>query len=202
MHQATRILITLCILSILMVFFTGCGQKQADEPTKTADQSELARMSGQQGQASTKQEANPSNSAYAAASGLTLTDETSKDIDSLIAPVLKEVFGGAKIIAESHEPETRDDGEVIENKITYVVPSIFRAEDGRRLHSAFLAAHFGTSPRLGSEPTIIKATKQAMMSFLETTPQRPYSFVITLDAAKQQITVVSYKLGSKYDRLM
>ena len=77
----------------------------------------------------------------------------------------------------------------------------FTAEDGRRLHSAFLAAHFGTSPRLGSEPTIIKATKQALMSFLETTQRRAYSFVTTLDAAKQQITVVSYKL-SRYDRLM
>ena len=199
MKQASVILVTLGVISLIL---SGCGQKEGDEPTKYADQSELARISGQQEQASAKQQANQNNSAFAAASGLTLTDETSKDIDGIIAPVLKKVFGGAKIIAESHEPETMDDGEVIENKITYVVPSVFTAEDGRRLHSAFLAAHFGTSPRLGSKPTIIKATKQALMSFLETTQRRAYSFVITLDAAKQQITVVSYKLGSKYDRLM
>jgi hypothetical protein len=81
-----------------------------------------------------------------------------------------------------------------------VVKQLLTPQDGTPLHSAFLSAGFSTSPRLGSKPTIW--SHGATMSLFETTSKRGYSFVINIDTDKQQIVVESYKLGSKYDRLM
>jgi len=122
------------------------------------------------------------------------------DINSRITPVLNKVFGGARIIAQSSSSETKIDGEVVENRITYKVNKNLIPEDGNALHAAFREAGFSRSPRLGAKPTIWSGG--AAMSFFESTSQRSYSFVINIDTRKQQIVVESYRLGSKYDRLM
>lgn len=121
-------------------------------------------------------------------------------MDGQIRPVLRKLFGDARLISESGAPETKIDGEVVENKFTYAVNKILVPKDGELLHAALHAAHFGLSPRLGSKSTIWSGG--AAMSLFKTTSQRSYSLVINVDTRKQQIVVESYRLGSKYDRLM
>ena len=140
------------------------------------------------------------NPAFFSVSKQSLTNDVSKDLDGIIMPVLKKVFGDAKIITESKAPETKIDGEVVENRITYVVRQLLTPQDGVVLHAAFIAAGFSTSPRLGSKPTIWSGG--AGMSLFESTSRGSYSLVINVDTKKQQIVVESYRLGSKYDRLM
>ena len=205
MRRLIFVLITVCLAAI---FYSGCGKKEGDEPTRNADQSELARMSQQQPQTSKKSADShkpvigniSDNPAFFSASRQSLANDASKDLDGIIMPVLKKVFGDAKIVAELKSPETKIDGEVVENRITYVVRRLLTPQDGVPLHSAFLAAGFSTSPRLGSKPTIWSGG--AGMSLFESTSRRSYSLVINVDTKKQQIVVESYKLGSKYDRLM
>lgn len=198
MRRLTFVLIAVCLA---VIFYSGCGKKEVDEPTKNADQSELARMSEKAaGQQKLTTGSISDNPAFFSASKRTLSDDTAKDIDSIVVPVLKKVFGDAKLVAESKTAETKKDGEVVENRITYVVKQILTPQDGTPLHAAFLTAGFSTSPRLGSKPTIWSGG--AVMSLFETTQKRTYSLVIKIDTKKQQIVVESYKLGSKYDRLM
>jgi len=196
-----RKLILVFLAINISVIFCGCGKKQNDEPTKNADQSQLAKMSQKAASQNKPAAGNISdNPAFSSASSRTLSNDVAKDIDSIITPVLKKAFGGAKIIAESKAPETKIDGEVVENRITYVVRPLLTPQDGTQLHAAFISAGFKTSPRLGSKPTIW--SHGATMSLFRSTSKRGYSFVINIDSDKQQIVVESYKLGSKYDRLM
>jgi len=195
------------LVCITIVFCSGCGKKQDDEPTKKNDQSELAKMSNQQEQTSNKaaKQNKPAirnisdNPAFFSATGLSLSNDVAKDIDSIIMPMLKKVFGDAKIIAVSKSPETKVDGEVVENKITYAVKQLLVPQDGVALHAALVAKGFHLSPRLGAKPTIWSGG--ATMSLFGRTSKRSYSFVINMDTNKQQIVVESYKLGSKYDRM-
>jgi hypothetical protein len=203
-----RLIFIITAVCLATVFFSSCGKKENDEPTKKADQSELARMSRQQDQMpkeTTKQNkpvigSISDNPAFYNSGGISAKAPEVKDLDSVIRPILKKLFGDAKIIAESKEPETRVDGEVVENSFAYVVKQILVPEDGTALHTALHDAHFGLSPRLGGKPTIW--TGGAGMSLFKSTSLRSYSLVINMDTKKQQIVIESYKLGSKYDRLM
>jgi len=204
MRKSLLVFISVCIA---IVFCSSCGKKQDDEPTKKADQSELAKIDKQQQtskkSADTRKPVTGSisdNPAFFSASKQSLSNDVSKDLDGIIVPVLKKVFGDAKIVAELKSPETKIDGEVVENRITYVVRQLLVPQDGVALHAAFIAAGFSTSPRLGAKPTIWSGG--AGMSLFESTSKRTYSLVINVDTKKQQIVVESYKLGSKYDRLM
>jgi hypothetical protein len=204
MRKSILILIPLCVVIIL---FSGCGKKQDDEPTKKADQSELAKIDKQQQTSKKSADTHKpvignisDNPAFFSTANHTPANDTAKDIDGIIIPVLKKVFGDAKIIAESKSPETKVDGEVVENKITYVVKSLLVPQDGVTLHAVLIAKGFHLSPRLGAKPTIWSGG--ATMSLFGRTSKRSYSFVINVDTKKQQIVVESYKLGSKYDRLM
>jgi hypothetical protein len=204
MRKSLLVFISVCIA---IVFCSSCGKKQDDEPTKKADQSELAKISNQQEQTSKKtaKQNKPAignisdNPAFFSAANHAPANDTAKDIDSIIMPVLKKVFGDAKFVAESKAPETKVDGEVVENRITYVVRQLLVPQDGVALHAAFTAAGFKTSPRLGRKPTIW--SHGATMSLFRSTSKRGYSFVINIDSDKQQIVVESYKLGSKSDRM-
>ena len=188
-----RYLFLICL--ILSSVLTGCGKKEGDEPTKYRSQEGLERLPRDQGQVLKKD-----NAAFLGSKDAGAKTPAAKDLDSVIRPVLKKVFGGAKIIAESKSPETLRDGEVVENRITYLVNKALIPNDGVALHAAFRAAGFGASPRLGSKPTIW--SYGAVMSLFESTSQRSYSLVINVDTKKQRIVVESYRLGSKYDRLM
>jgi hypothetical protein len=203
MLKSILILIPLCVVIIL---FSGCGKKQDDEPTKKADQSELAKIDKQQQTSKKSADTHKpvignisDNPAFFSAANHAPANDTAKDIDSIIMPVLKKVFGDAKFVSESKAPQTKVDGEVVENRLTYMVRQLLTPQDGTPLHSAFTAAGFKTSPRLGRKPTIW--SHGATMSLFKSTSKRGYSFVINIDSDKQQIVVESYKLGSKYDRM-
>lgn len=124
-----------------------------------------------------------------------------KDLDRLIRPVLVKLFGGAKLIEEADNPVTQRDGEVILNSMKYSVRRLLDGPAGDELHQALKKdAHFSSTPRLGSKP--VHGRKQVAMSLSKSTSRGGYSLVISLDLINQFIEIRSYKLGSKYDRLM
>jgi hypothetical protein len=205
MRKSFFILVSVCLIT---TFYSGCGKKEGDEPTKNADQSELAKMQQQQNQLSKKTSSQhqtttkdiSDNPAFYIAGNKAGANDTTKNLDSVISPVLKKVFGDAKLIAESKSAETKLDGEVVENSITYVVKRLLVPEDGKDLHTALHNSGFGLSPRLGAQPTIWR--EGAIMSLFKNTPKGSYSLVVKIDTKKQQIVVESYRLGSRHDRIM
>lgn len=172
----------------------GCGKKIADEPTKYRSQAGLEKLTLQ------AQAVSEDNRAFFSSKDSTAKAPEVKVLDVNLRPALKKVFGDAKITAESNSPQTKSDGEVVENRFVYSVKKRMVPEDGKALHAALLSSGFSTSPRLGSKPTIWKGG--AVMSLFRSTPQRTYSLQVAIDTKKQQIVVESYRLGSKYDRLM
>jgi len=198
MHRSFYVFLVLCIA---MIICSGCSKKEGDEPTKYRSQAgleELTRQAAkQQGQGGGSVADNPGFYSSRDAQGK-VTEV--RELDGALRPVLKIFFGDAKIISESDKPDIRPDAEVIENKFIYSVKKRMTMNDGFALHAALCAVHFSTSPRLGSKPS--EWSGNVTMSLFTSTSRRPYSLVINVDTNKQQITVESYKLGSKYDRLM
>jgi hypothetical protein len=124
-----------------------------------------------------------------------------QDIDKLIRPVLKRLFKDAKLVEDIGEQPPKVDGEVEENKLVYVVRQLLIESDGDQLHAVLdKEAGFSLSPRLGAKPTHIRGHQKVWMSLLKSTSLRGYSFVIEVNYGTQRITVISYRLGSKYDR--
>ncbi len=188
------------ILSVLVVvFLSACGKKEGEEPTKYRSQSGLEKLTRQATNKATQQ-STVKNSKFFVSNDISGKADQVRDLDSQIRPVLKRLFGDARLVSESNGPQTQRDGEVVENKFTYVVSKVLVRKDGKLLHTALHAAGFGLSPRLGSEPTTWSGG--AMMSLFKSTSLRSYSLVVNIDIPKQQIVVESYQLGSKYDRLM
>jgi len=194
-----RFIFAVAAFGIITTVCLGCGKKAGDEPTKYRSQEGLAKMTQQQSDMM-KMSSVAKNPRFLVASSLAPASSEVKDLDAAIRPVLKNIFGNAKIVSESKTPETQRDGEVVENRFIYVVNKVLVRQDGKALHTALHAAGFGLSPRLGSEPTTW--TGGAIMSLFKSTSARSYSLVINMDTKKQQIVVESYRLGSKYDRLM
>lgn len=172
----------------------GCGKNTEYEPTKYQSQAGLEKLTAQQGQSS------PDNPKFFSIRNFTSGTAVSKDIDSIIRPVLIKAFKDARLISAKGPEAPRWDDEVVEDRLIYSVRPILILSDGDKLHSAFRAAGFPTSPRLGSKPS--HGRKNVIMSFFRSTSLRGYSFEIDVDIARQQIEIKSYKLGSKYDRLM
>lgn len=178
---------------LLIMAGNGCGAREGDEPTKYRSQEGLEKLTAQ----AQKPRDNP---VFAAARNVTAKNTTAQDIDAIVRPVLARTFGDAKLIAAAGPEAPQRDGEVIEDRMAYVVRASMTESDGDRLHGAFRSAGFVTSPRLGSKPT--HARGKVYMSLMRSTRMRGYSFVIVVDTRAQRIEVESYKLGSKYDRLM
>jgi len=172
----------------------GCGRNKGDEPTKYRSQAGLEKLTAQAAQTS------PDNPKFFTARSITPANATAKDIDSLIRPVLVKMFKDAKLISAKGPEAPQKDGEVVEDRLVYAVRKAMARTDGDRLHGTLHSMGFAYSPRLGSKPTHLRA--RVYMSLMKTTRLRGYSFVIIVDTQKQQIEVESYKLGSKYDRLM
>ncbi|MDP3142694.1 MAG: hypothetical protein Q8N14_01925 [Candidatus Omnitrophota bacterium] len=195
------------ILTISFSTLSGCGKKEGDEPTKYRSQTGLEKLTQQAqqklnhaGKSGGNLGSMLNNSAFSFSRDAAGRAPEVKDLDAEIRPTLKRVFGDANLVSESSAAETKRDGEVVENRFTYVVKKVMVPKDGKALHAALRAAHFSGSPRLGSEPTIWSGG--AVMSMFKSTNQKSYSLVINMDTKKQQIVVESYRLGSKYDRLM
>ena len=124
-----------------------------------------------------------------------------QDLDKLIRPVLKRLFKDAKLIEDIGQQPPRIDGEVEENKLVYVVRLLLTEAEADQLHTELNRKEkWPASPRLGSKP--VHGRKEAGMSLFKSTSLRSYSLVIGVNFETQQITVISYRLGSKYDRLM
>lgn len=124
-----------------------------------------------------------------------------QDIDKLIRPVLKRLFKNAKLVEDIGEQPPALDGEVEENKLVYVVRLLLTEAEADQLHTELHdKMKWPASPRLGRKPT--HGRKQAVMSLFKSTRLRGYSLVIEVNYETQRITVTSYRLGSKYDRLM
>lgn len=195
-----KALLPLCIWGLMIICLLGCGKKETDEPTKYRSQAGLEKLSREAANKVAKQGIVRDNPKFFASGDVSGKAPEVRDLDSQIRPVLRKLFGDVRLVSESGAPETQRDGEVVENRFTYIVSKFLVPKDGEPLHAALRAANFGASPRLGSKPTIWSGG--AGMSLFKTTSMRPYSLVINMDTKKQQIVVESYRLGSKYDRLM
>ncbi|MBU9888394.1 MAG: hypothetical protein KTQ49_00810 [Candidatus Omnitrophica bacterium] len=124
-----------------------------------------------------------------------------EDLDKLIRPVLKQLFKDAKLVEDIGEQPPQADGEVEENKLVYVVRLLLTEAEADQLHTELNQKRkWPASPRLGAKPN--HGRKQAVMSLFKSTRLRGYSLVISVNYETQQIAVISYRLGSKYDRLM
>jgi hypothetical protein len=67
---------------------------------------------------------------------------TARDIDRLIRPVLMKQFGDARLVSAKGPEAAIRDGEVIEDRLLYVVKTFLTEAQGEALHDAFSAAHF------------------------------------------------------------
>lgn len=124
-----------------------------------------------------------------------------QDLDKLIRPVLKRLFKDAKLVEDIGKQPPRIDGEVEENKLVYVVRLLLTETEADQLHAELNKKEkWPASPRLGSKP--VHGRKEAGMSLFKSTSLRGYSLVISVNYETQRIVVISYRLGSKYDRLM
>jgi len=122
-----------------------------------------------------------------------------QDLDKLIRPVLKQLFKDAKLVEDIGEQPPRIDGEVEENKLVYVVRLLLASAEADQLHTELHEKQgWHDSPRLGRKPS--HGRKEASMSLFRSTSLRSYSFVIGVNYETQKITVISYRLGSKYDQ--
>lgn len=196
-----KLIIIFCAAFLVAAITTGCGNKEGNEPTKYKSQAGLEKLTREAANKQNKGiQGSEQNPVFKSSKDIEGRAAEVKDLDSVIRPVLKKLFGDARVIAESKSAETQRDGEVLENKFTYVVSKLLVREDGKKLHTALHSAGFGLSPRLGSEPTTWSGG--AIMSLFRRTSLRSYSLVIKMDTRKQQIVVESYRLGSRYDRLM
>lgn len=189
-----------CFLITIVIFLTSCDNKEGDEPTKYISQSGLENLTREAANNAAKQSIVQKNSSFFAAKEIKDKASEVKDLDSRIRPVLEKLFGDVRLVSESDVPETKKDGEIVENRFVYIVSKSLVPKDGAPLHAALHSVGFGLSPRLGAKPTIW--TGGAVMSLFKSTSLRSYSLVINIDTKKQQIVVESYRLGSKYDRLM
>jgi hypothetical protein len=141
------------------------------------------------------------NPGFFAVQDLTPGPGVPQDIDQLIRPVLKQLFKDVKLVEDIGEQPPRVDGEVEENKLVYVVRRLLDSLDGDQLHAELHdKKKWPASPRLGLKPQ--HSRTQVFMAFFKSTGLRGYSLVIKVDFSKQRIEVISYRLGSKYDRLM
>lgn len=185
---------------VLVLCAAGCS-KQAEAPVKKTQ----ARIKqGATNRASSRPfkpviQSISDNPAYYSAREIKPQAAPVKDLDNAIRPVLVKLFGAAKIIEEKGQ-STATDGEVILNQFTYVTKQLLTEQDIKDLHAALLASGFSTSPRLGSKPTTTR--NFGMMSLFKSTNAGHYSLEIRAVFSKQTLTVTSYQLGSKYDRLM
>jgi hypothetical protein len=193
-----RLISIMAVFFVSVLIFSGCGKKEGDEPTKYQSQSGLEQLT-KQAQAGNRGIVS-NNPRFSSAKNIIPANATAKDIDRIVRPVLDKMFTDARLISAKGPEAPKRDGEVVEDRMVYSVKRIFNESDGDSLHSAFRAAGFSTSPRLGSKPT--HSSSKVYMSLFESTSQRSYSFVIVVDTGKQQIEIESYRLGSKYDRLM
>ncbi len=141
------------------------------------------------------------NPGFFTVQNLTPGSGVSQDLDNLIRPVLKQLFKDAKLMEDIGEQPPRIDGEVEENKLVYVVRRLLDSADGDQLHAELHDKRkWPASPRLGLKPQ--HSRSQVFMALFKSTSLRGYSLVIKVDFSKQRIEVISYRLGSKYDRLM
>lgn len=141
------------------------------------------------------------NPGFFTAQNLTPGPGVPQDLDKLIRPVLKKLFKDAKLVEDIGEQPPRIDGEVEENKLVYVVRQLLTEAEADQLHTELHEKRgWPASPRLGRLPQ--HGRKQASMSLFKSTSLRGYSFMIGVNYETQKITVISYRLGSRYDRLM
>ena len=198
-EQPLSAVMILCFCLLFVVVGSACGQKkEGDEPTKYQSQAGLEKLSREAAQKSGQ--SGSINPQFSSAKTINPTSSTARDIDNIIRPVLLKQFGDARLVSAKGPEAPKVDGEVVEDRLLYSVRTRLTEAAGDDLHAAFRAVGFVTSPRLGSKPTHSRG--KVYMSLMRSTSLRGYSFVIVVDTGKQQVEVESYKLGSKYDRLM
>jgi hypothetical protein len=138
------------------------------------------------------------NPRFFTAAEITPASDPTGDLDSVIRPVLIELFGGAKLTAETPGNAANTSREDLLHSMTYVVRRLLDVPAGDELHAALCAVRFSPSPRYGSSPQ--HGRNKVLMSFFKITAKRRYSLGISLDLVEQTIHIESFALDSEYDR--
>jgi hypothetical protein len=217
----TKVGLFLLIFLSAGVMAVGCSDKKGEAKTATASKqpSKVHPSHGDSASADfepTRLAANTAASGTFAQKGMTdISDNpgfftaqnkipetpVSQDLDQLMRPILKRLFKDAKLVEDIGEQPPRVDGEVEENKLVYVVRLLLTEAEADQLHKELNEKmKWPASPRLGAKP--VHGRKEAGMSLFKSTSLRGYSLVLGVNYETQRITVISYRLGSKYDRLM
>ncbi|MBN1493829.1 MAG: hypothetical protein JW938_06735 [Candidatus Omnitrophica bacterium] len=175
------------LILLFIIVCTGCSgksdDKHASEPTK---QSAPRTASSQIQDIS-------DNPGFYTATAIKPTRADVKALDAVIMPVLKKVYGDAKLVSETPPSDWSWQEDLLEG-FTYVVKRWFAITEDDELHAAFLQAGFNPSPRLGRKPS------GGGMSFFKNAGGKTHTLVIKMEGRSQTIVVTSYKIG-KYDHL-
>jgi hypothetical protein len=184
-----RILIFVLIAACLAgAFLGGCRKKEADK-SQQKSQPQISKEATKQKQPFIMNISD--NPGYYSSSDVTPSSST-RDLDNLLRPELKNLFGDAKLVAENFKmPQCRDCTETMR----YVVKQILSSSDGDALHSALKAEGFVPSEVIGLKPYHSKT--YVAMSFERTTTLRPYILCIQVNLDDQTIVVQSYRLDVK-----
>lgn len=200
MHRKNKLFWPVLFVLVMIAALTAaCGKKDegpAQGQTGFPEPTASAPVAGQAGVASISD-----NPRFFTQQDLLPASDPVKDLDRLIRPILVKIFGGAKLTEQSDTPITELDGEVILNSMKYTVRRLLDGPAGDELHQALKEdGHFSRTPCLGAKP--VHGSKMVLMSFSKSTSLGGYSLVLGVDLVEQVIIIKSYKLGSKYDRLM
>lgn len=185
MRILTFVLIVVCFVA---TFLGGCRKKDADKsPPQSRSQFSDEPTKRKQPTITSISD----NPAYYSSNDIAPSSST-RDLDGLLRPVLKRLFGDTKLVAENFKmPQCRDCTETLK----YVVRHILTSSDGDSLHSALSAEGFARSEVIGLKP--VHGETYVAMSFEKTTSLRPYILGIQINLDDQTIVVQSYRLDVK-----
>ncbi|MBM3251693.1 MAG: hypothetical protein FJZ11_02780, partial [Candidatus Omnitrophica bacterium] len=109
MRRLFFIFLAVCIVATICI---GCGKKEGDEPTKYRSQAGLEQLTKQAQQSGAGAGGAASNPRFSSAKSITPANNTAKDIDGIIRPVLVKFFGDARLMSAKGPEAPQRDGEV------------------------------------------------------------------------------------------
>lgn len=201
MNRANAVPVLATLLALLPLG-AGCGRREQDAAPAAAAGGAAAGGGG----AVVVQAPAPvvldisDNPGFATAVAVTPTSPSGQRLDRLLRPALTQVFGDVRLTKHEDQLPPQRDGEVVLDRLRYVPRKLMDGPAGTELHAALRAAHFVPTPRVGNKPVITR--RYVRMSVSKSAEGGGFSLEIAFDLTTQVITVESFRLGSKLDRLM
>ncbi len=174
---------------VLLVVITGCDNKDKQASSKSSVNSQTRQTAMKISD----------NRDFFSKKEIIPKTPAAKDLDSVIKPILKNLFDDARIVTVNLDLRNPTPEDTVLDSLHYSVRRLLDIPAGDELYKELLANKFSPSPRLGSKPQHGKTC--VYISVFKRTSKGQYSLIFILDTLKQSITVESFKLGTKYDQL-